>query len=397
VAAPEHVEKSTKADEQNSDKDWAGFEPIGFLTLVLGLDNHNQGSVVDTVLTPQNDLREEFNVNAYALPAGIGVKYNQERLSSGWLVDGQLLGAFLIDTKLLLIDSFARIQSPSGALSFALGRYTPGIISPHVPSTWNYAFGWGNLQTLFTGLRVGAEAPIGLFIDAGIGINEPLANRSAIIDAERGSERYPFANARAGWKGSSKGQRFGKEVPSTVTLSAGYGLERVGTNEDDLLMDVAPGARLPVVEDLATWTLSAEAQVAITPKLVMTGEAYLGRNSHLHTGAMFQRSRIDLDTGRHLALHSMGGWMELSAATGAVDLAMIAGGERILSRFDETSLQMRDDVRATYKAALVASIPFGQNLSAGLQADYFATEFDDESLGRTVNLTALAAARLIFR
>ena len=301
-----------------------------------------------------------------------------------------------MDTQLLLINSFARVQSPDQNLSVSLGRYTPGILSPHVPSTWNYPFGWGNLQTLFTGLRVEADVAMGAFVDAGVGINEPLGNRSAIIDAERGSERYPFANARFGWRGGASGTRFGRPVDSSISVSVGYGFERVGTNEDAALAEIAPGAQLPMVEDLSTWTVGAEGQLAITKRLVLTGEAYLGRNSHIHTGAMFQRSRIDLDTGRHVALHSGGAWLELSMATGPLDIAAIAGAERIFGRFDETSLQMRDDVRATYKAALVASVPVGERLAAGLQVDYFATDFEDDALGRTVNITGLLASRFIF-
>ncbi len=388
----ENGEQESREEEESPRRSWMP-EIFGFLTFVAGVDNRNQGSIIDTTLTPNNDLGSEFSITVYSVPTALGVRLPPQTIRGGWQIDGQILAAFLFDTNLLLLDSFARVRTPSQKVAISLGRFTPGILSPLSPSTWNYPFGWGNLQTLFTGFRLQAEVG-SFFVDGGVGINAPLANRSAIFDFESGAERYPFVNLRLGYRRAPSATRFRREVGTTISLSGGYGYERVGTDEDELVQRIQPGARLPIVEDLQTWTVGAEVVLPITSALVLTGESYLGKNSHIHTGAMFQTPRIDLDTGRHYALYSMGGWLELSLATDVADLAIIAGGERILGRFEETSLQMRDDVRATFKIATVVSFPLGEHLSVGLQADYFAADFEEDELGRTVNFSALAAARL---
>ena len=394
------AEKTKTSDDQTANEE--DKEPkrrkwlpnvFGFATVVLGVDNRNQGSVIDNVLTPNNDLDSEFSITAYPVPTGLGVRLPPQTIRGGWKVDGQILAAFLFDTKLLLLDSFARVESPNGEVRFSLGRYTPGILSPLSPSTWNYPFGWGNLQTLFTGIRI--EGSVGkFFIDGGVGINAPLTNRSAIFDFERGAEKFPFVNLRLGYTQEPRATRFRKKVGTTLAAWGGYGHERVGTDEDDIVQEIQPGARLPEVEDLQTWVAGVDFVVPITRQLVVAGESYIGKNTHIHTGSMFQTPRIDLDTGRHYALHSMGGWLELSLAVGIADIALIAGAERILGRFEETSLQKRDDVRATMKLATVVSFALGEYLSVGFQADYFAAEFEEDELGRTVNFSALIAARL---
>ena len=366
---------------------------FGFATVVVGVDNRNQGSVIDNTLTPNNDLDSEFSITVYPVPTGLGLRLPPQTIRGGWVVEGQVLAAFLFDTQLMLLDSFARVRSRNNEVSFSLGRFTPGILSPLSPSTWNYPFGWGNLQTLFTGIRI-EGAVQEFFVDGGVGINAPLANRSAIFDFERGAERFPFVNLRLGYRREPNATRFRNEVGTTIAAWGGYGYERVGTDEDDLVQEIQPGARLPEVEDLQTWVAGVDFTVPITRQLVVTGESYIGKNTHLHTGSMFQTPRIDLDTGRHYALHSMGAWLELSLAVGIADMALIAGAERILGRFEETSLQKRDDVRATMKLAAVVSFAVGKYLSVGFQADYFAAEFEEDELGRTVNLSALIAARL---
>jgi hypothetical protein len=185
----------------------------------------------------------------------------------------------------------AYLKLTKGKVSILAGQ-TSDVISPLVPKTVNYTVAWGQGNIgyrrpqfrLTTWTDIAEKATIKFDLAAARNLGSDLDN--AEIDAGTDAA-IPVVQGRLGFC-----SEFSEEGKVSLGVSGHYGQEKFGT-EDSL--------------DVESWSFNADANVAITSKIHLSGEYFAGQNLGTYMGGILQSTNP-----QNSEIASMGGWGMLS-------------------------------------------------------------------------------------
>lgn len=290
----------------------------GRAQLIVDIDPQNLGDVPDTSIMPDGALIKEWNASLQA-NAALGGKFTYPQPIAGFTAAGQITTVLYVRRIFAVTNAGFTLDDPDAGMQIGVGRFIQPTVSPLTPSVFQFSAGWGNLIHETTGAYV-AKRLDRLLLQIGAGRPDADLFVDPIIATPRANPRLPFVEGRAAYvdpdvvgelpANAVVGARPG---PLTLGVSGAIGQQRAGVGEKPAVLAVAPEAVDPVIEDLPSWLISAEAIVPLG-RLVVMGEWYVGRGANAYVGAVRQRPHVDPATGRHTALSSRGGWLQLSYA-----------------------------------------------------------------------------------
>jgi hypothetical protein len=194
---------------------------------------------------------------------------------------------------------YAEANNPDLGLKFVIGILFPGPVNSLAPGLVHHIFDYGNLFSTWQGLVISKSFGPFLFE---AGASKP-----------RGSASFPGFLGRAAYISPEvKGSLYGVDYPLTVSLSGWWGLEGLGVGEEAQVAALSTTAAPPVHEELPFWIGSFEMVIPAGKYFTLAGEAYVGDGTDALNGALQQGARIDLSTGLHHQLRSLGGWLQLA-------------------------------------------------------------------------------------
>lgn len=366
----------------------------GRIQLLLWSDPQNQGDVPDQSVVPDGSLRREWGTSIH-LNATLGARFTAPRPIGGFLASGQVLTAVQVRRIFSVPSAGFVLEHRQLGVKIGVGKFIQPTASALAPSSFQFSTNWGNLLHATTGAYA-AKTYGRLLAQVGFGRPSLPDFTEALAATSNAAPRLPFVEGRLAYvdpahigevpSGPTRGAR---AAPLTVSLSGAAGQQRAGVGEKAAVLALAPDAVDPVLEEVPSWFLSAEVLLPYAG-FVLTGEAYAGVGANAYTGAVRQRPRVDPATGRHTALASQGGWIQLSCGLPArTTLVALAGLERISSGRDAgVSVDGPLSVRSNRLLAASWSRTFEGALHVGLQVQQQSTRY----LGaRTGSLYAVLA------
>ena len=348
---------------------WSDAQLFGRAQLIVGIDPQNLGDAPDTSVLPAGTARQ-WNASIQG-NAALGGKFTYPEPIAGFVAAGQVTTVLYVRRIFTVTNAGFTLDNAALGLKIGVGRFITPTVNVLSPSVFQFSAGWGNLVHETTGayvaktydrwlIQLGAGRPdVDLFVGpiaATPGSDPPLPfveGRIAYIDPDIVGE-LP-ANAVIG----------ARPGPLTLSVSGAVGEQRVGVGE-------MAGA---IVEDLPSWLASAEAIVPLGPVTVM-GEGYVGKGANAYVGAVRQRPYLDLSTGRHTALSSRGGWLQVSYALPDHWTAVaVAGLEHITEGLSSgVAVDGAPGIRVNRLMAMSLSKTFAR-LHAGVQVQHQVTKY----------------------
>jgi hypothetical protein len=366
--------------------------PYGLLRLALGWDDVNAGDREDPVALPRLGGVEEGGFVVLPRPALAGVTLQAPRSGNGWQLRGAFSTAWVKDSGPEIDSAFAELVKEEAGLRIMLG-WGAGIVSPLTAGSLTLPEGFGDLAAGFVGVTVSQS--IGpMVLEAFVGRHK--AQFSAEADPGAASPG-PFGAVRVAFVSDRLvGRLYGEDYPLTVGLSAVWGEERVGL-ADEREWAASAGVAEPLREEVGVWAASLELHLPFGKRASLAGEAYLGEDVHLLEGALWQPPRLDPATGRHAALRSAGGWAQVSANVGPVELRLVAGIDRIVRGLDAgVAPDGAPAVQENRLAAANAVWYLLDHLALGVQVHAVRTRWQDPALGVAMLRGVVATSQLQF-
>lgn len=365
-------------------------KPFGSLRLALVYDNVNGGEREDPVVPP-GARADGGALVALPRPAVLGVSVQAPR-QGALEIRGALSAGWVKDDGPEIDGAYAEVIAEDVGFRLALGL-APGIVSSLTAGTLSLPEGFGDLAAGFVGVTLSQS--LGPFVVELFG-GKHKGQFSAGEDSGSASPA-PFGAAHLAFVDEGhQGRLYGEDYPLTLGLSGLVGEERVGL-ADEAEWAAAAGLAPPVPEQVRVWLASAEVYLPFGKHGSIGGEAYLGEDVHLLEGALWQAPRLDPATGRHRALRSAGGWLQLTANLGeALELRLVAGIDTIREGLDwGVAVHGAPAVRRNRLAA--ASLVWHlDHLSLGVQLHALETVYADPALDAPVLLGAVLASQLAF-
>ncbi len=360
--------------------------PFGFLRLAMGWDDANGGDREDP-LAPPRGVADEGHFLVLPRPAVAGVTFQAPRRESGWQLRGAFSTAWVKDRTPEIDSAYAEMLKEDAGFRVLLG-FGPGIVSGLTAGTLTLPEGFGDLAAGFIGVTLSKSfGPVVVEAFGGRHKSQFTAD-----DVPAGATPGPFGAARIAFVDERfEGKLYGEKYPLTIAVSGIVGSERLGLEDAELVGSVAR------VEDAAVWTASLEVHVPFGRHASFAGEAFVGENVHLLEGAAWQLPRVDPASGRHTALRSAGGWAQLSANLGPVELRLVGGTDRVLRGLDAgIAPDGRLAVRENRLLALNGVWYLLDHLALGLQVHAIRTRYENPQAGTGTLLGAAFTSQLKF-
>lgn len=349
---------------------------FGRAQLLVGIDPQNLGDVPDTSVLP-GGAKQEWNASVQG-NAALGGKFTYPQPLGGFIASGTVTTVLYVRRIFTVTNAGFTLDNPDLGMKIGVGRFITPTVNTLTPSVFQFSAGWGNMIYETTGAYVAKQQDHWVF-QLGAGRPDVDLFVDPIVSTPEANPRLPFLEGRIAYidpgitgelpSNAVVGQRPG---PLTLSISGAVGEQRVGVGEKPA--GVMPGVT-PVVEDVASWLVSAEAIVPLGPVVVM-GEGYVGKGANAYVGAVRQRPYLDLATGRHTALSSRGGWLQVSYALPDRWMAVaVAGLEHITDGFEAgVSVDGSPGIRVNRLVAASLSKTFAR-LHAGVQVQHQVTRY----------------------
>ncbi|MFN0061495.1 MAG: PEGA domain-containing protein [Myxococcaceae bacterium] len=266
---------------------------------------------------------------------------------------------------------WVEIGNPDIGFRAALGVLFPGPVNSLGPGTLHTPFNFGNLFGLYHGLVL--TQSVGSFVF------------QASVARARGTSGLPGVTGRIAYiSRDSTGTLYGAPQGLMLSLSGIWGKQGLGRNEAPVALALDPGAATPRVEELPYWIGSFELAWPFASWATLAGEAYAGQGADILRGAINQGARLDLATGRHSMLRSVGGWAQLTIHPWTNwDFRLLYGHDTVLSGL--TGVQLGSSVPPIESNQLMALILAWTPLRAftlGLQVHrYYTVVVEPERIG----------------
>jgi hypothetical protein len=363
----------------------------GRAQLIVGLDPQNQGDVPDVSVVPDGALIKEWNASLQA-NAALGGKFTYPQPIAGFTAAGQVTAVLYVRRIFTVTNAGFTLDHPATGVKIGVGRFIQPTVNTLTPSVFQFSAGWGNLIHETTGAYV-AKQQGRLVLQIGAGRPDADLFVGPILATPRANPRLPFLEGRVAYidpgivgelpSNAVVGARPG---PLTLSVSGAIGQQRVGVGEKPAVLAIAPAAVDPVIEDLPSWLISAEAIVPLG-RLVVMGEWYVGKGANAYVGAVRQRPHVDVATGRHAALGSRGGWLQLSYALPERWSVVAVGGlEHITGGLAAgVPVDGAPRIRVNRLVAMSLSKSFAR-LHAGVQVQHQVTRYDGLEDGQMVSV-----------
>jgi hypothetical protein len=315
VAAPAAAPAAGKA-EAGGDKLKPTVTPSGRIQLLVWSDPQNQGDVPDQSVVPDGALKKEWNSSVH-LNASATLRFAYPKPVAGFLATGLFTAAVQIRRIFSVPVAGFMLDNQRAGVKIGVGKFVQPTLSVLAPSSFQFSSNWGNVLHATTGAYV-AKTFGKVLAQVGFGRPSLPDFTEAFTATASAAPPLPFWEARLAYVDPArKGQvpsgpvRGQHEQPLTISVSGAVGQQRVGVGEKTAVAAVDPTAVDPVIEDVTSWLVSAEALLPLSG-FVLAGEYYVGRGANAYNGAVRQRPRVEAATGRHRALFSRGGWLQLS-------------------------------------------------------------------------------------
>ncbi len=370
---------------------------FGRIQLIAWSDPQNQGDVPDQSVVPGGSLKKEWGTSLH-LNATLGGRFAYPQPIGGFVVTGVVMTAVQVRRIFSVPVAGFTLEHAGAGVKIGVGKLIQPTASPLSPSSFQFSTNWGNLLHATTGAYV-AKAHGRLSAQLGVG-RPSLPDFTEALTATAGAApRLPFVEGRLAYSdpeivgmvpsGPTRGARPGA---LTFSLSGARGAQRAGVGELAAVRAQVPGAVAPLVEEVPSWLVSVEALVPCAG-FVLTGEAYLGEGANSHTGAVRQRPAVDPATGRHTALPSRGGWLQLSyALPERWTILALAGLERVdfggAALRTAVAVDGSPSIRENRLLAAQLAKDFAAGLHVGVQVQHQLTRYRDLPTGR---ITAVLA------
>lgn len=288
----------------------------GRAQLIVGIDPQNEGDVPDVNVAPDGSARKEWTASIQ-MNSALGGRFTSPKPIAGFTASGQVLVVQYVRRVFLISTAGVTLENPEAGVTIGIGRFVQPTVNTLSPGVFQFSTNWGNLIHATTGAYV-AKSFDRLRVQVGAGRPDFVLTNGPITASPRAAPRAPFVEGRIAYvdptmKGELPSGAVAGARPGALTLgvSGAYGKQRVGVGEKAAVSAASPGAADPLIEDVSSWILSAEAIVPLG-KLLLAGEWYIGKGANAYIGAVRQRPVVDPMTGRHAALASRGGWAQLS-------------------------------------------------------------------------------------
>lgn len=353
----------------------------GRVQLLVAIDPQNQGDTPDVQVEPAGSIKREWG-SAIQLNAALGGKFAYPQPIAGLTASGQVLVVQYVRRLFTISTAALVLESSEHGVKIGVGRFVQPTVSTLSPGVFQFSTNWGNLIHASTGAHV-SKTFDRVLAQVGAGRPDLVQANGPIAPVAGAAPRAPFVEARVAYVDP----RFMGELPSgavigarpaplTLGLTGAIGRQRVGIGERAAVLAASPGAADPRVEDVTSWIASAEAIVPYK-RLVLAGEWYFGRGANAYIGAVRQRPYVDPSTGRHTALTSSGGWVQLSySLPQRWKVVGVAGLERVTGGLDAgVAVDGTPSISANRLVALSISKNFEIGMHAGVQLQRQSTEY----------------------
>jgi hypothetical protein len=359
---------------------------FGSLRLAISVDDLNAGEREDPFV-PADARPGQGALVVLPRPAVLGVAVQAPRQASGWQTRGAVSLAWVKDTGPEIDSAFAEILQEERGFRIMLGWGAP-IVSSLTAGTLTLPEAFGDLS--FGGVGVTGSTSFGpILAEAFFGKHK---SRFSAGPATGEAAPLPLGALHLAYVDRERvGTLYGDEYPLTIGLSGLVGQDRVGVGDE---VPWALGLGIPQVrEQLAVWVASLELYLPFGKAASLAGEAWVGDDVRLLEGAAWQPPRLDLATGRHRALRSAGGWVQLAISpTDELELRLVAGADQAVKNLRwGTPENGEPAIRSNRLLALAAVYRWGQ-LAFGGQLHVVRTAYGDPAshpaLTRAITLTS---------
>lgn len=367
--------------------------PFAFLRFAVGWDDVNGGDREEPAALPRSVVAREGGLVVLPRPAVAGVTVQAPRNDAGWQLRGALSTGWVKDAGPEIDSAYAELVHEDRGFRLVLG-WAPSVVSSLTAGTLTLPEGFGDLAVGVVGVT--ASQSLGpVLVEAFVGRHKSQFSPELVPG---GAAPGPFAAARVALVlDSIEGRLYGEDFPLTLGLSGIAGTERLGLDEEVEWAAAEGFAAVPAREEVRVWALSAEAQVPVGRLGSVAGEAYVGEDVRLLEGALWQPPRLDPATGRHTGLRSAGGWAQLTANAGPVELRAVAGVDRVVRGLSAgVAVGGGDDVRENRLLALAAVWYLLDHLAVGVQAHAIRTRYEDPALGTPTLVGTVVTSQLKF-
>ena len=375
------------ADPGEKARSRANLSLYGRAQLIVGIDPQNEGDVPDVNVAPDGSSKQEWNASVQ-MSSALGGRFTSPRQVAGFTASGQVLVVSYVRRIFLISAAGFTLENPEAGVKIGVGRFVQPTVNTLSPGVFQFSTNWGNLIHATSGAYV-AKSFDRLLVQVGAGRPDLVLTSGPIAASPRAAPRVPFVEGRIAYidpgiagelpSGAVAGARPGS---LTLGISGAYGKQRVGVGEKAAVIAASPGAADPMIEDVSSWILSAEAIVPFE-KLVLVAEWYLGKGANAYLGAVRQRPVADPVTGRHTALTSRGGWVQLSYSLPRRWTVVALGGlEHVTGGFDEgVAVDGAPKISVNRLLTLSLSKNFDFGMHAGVQVQQQSTRYVEASDG----------------
>lgn len=391
AGAPPPSEKLEQAKPVEKAKSKANASLSGRAQLIIGIDPQNEGDVPDVNVAPDGSARKEWNASVQ-MNSALGGRFTYPRPIAGFTASGQVQVVQYVRRVFLISTAGFTLENPELGVKIGVGRFVQPTVNTLSPGVFQFSTNWGNLIHATSGAFV-AKSFDRLLVQAGAGRPDFVLTSGPITASPRAAPRLPFVEGRVAYvdpeitgelpSGAVVGARPGA---LTFAVAGAYGKQRVGVGEKAAVIAVSPGAVDPVIEDVSSWLLSVEAIVPLVPlrQLMLVGEWYIGRGANAYIGAVRQRPVVDPMTGRHTALTTRGGWVQLSYALPRRWTVVALGGLEHVTGGFERGVAVDGTPKISVNRLLTLSLAknFDFGMHAGVQVQQQQTRYVEAPDGR---------------
>jgi hypothetical protein len=364
----------------------------GRAQLIVGLDPQNQGDVPDVNVAPDGSLKKQWNASVQTNGA-LGGRFTYPRPIAGFTASGQVTTVLYVRRIFSVTTAGFTLDNPDAGLKIGVGRFVQPTVNSLTPSVFQFSTNWGNLIHETSGAYV-AKTLDRFVAQVGVGRPDFVLFTDPIAPTPNAAPRLPFLEGRIAYidrdlvgELPASAVVGARPSPLTLSISGAVGQQRVGPGEKAGVQAIAPAAVDPSIEDLTSWVLSVEAVVPWRG-FVLAGEWYVGKGANAYIGAVRQRPHVDPETGRHTALSSRGGWVQLSYALPDRWTVLAVGGLEHITGGLEAGMPVDGTPRISENRLLAASLSkdFGFGVHTGVQVQHQATHYLGPKDGEMVSV-----------
>lgn len=342
------------------------------------------------VLSEQEQGEDAFMVDARRTRLGLNIfgpdMHDPLEGKTGGRLEVDFHGNFLTENRAAVLLRHAYWEITNDDFRFLVGQ-TSDVISPLIPGTLNYGFGYLGGNIGFRRAQVRAERYVNLSSAVQLTLQGSL-NQDIVTDfltepgIRREAANWPVLQGRTALALRLRGA---DHDPLTLGVSG-----HIGETGFDFLANGPPPLNLPPEDDarLRTWSFNVDLRVPLTERCGWQGEYFTGANLSAFGGGIGQGVCPCL----RRPIRSTGGWMEIWYDW--TNTVHTHAGFGVDDPNNSDSLLGRTRNQFIFTNVL---LNVTDNLSTGLEVTYWETLYHEERVGQIPDdqLTSAAPGRAV--